>query len=172
MDKVWFAIIAMGCACAAPGSEPDPLDKRRVDAAVEPPAPDAPPAGAAGWVTCYTSGNPAVACDLSTSYCCFDNFWVPNNGECIARTSTCVKSPLACDSDADCAAGEQCWGESFRDASDALRLDGRCTATPTSWHLCQPGDGTCAAGQDCVQAEGSRAQLYGYAPTVYVCDPF
>lgn len=153
--------------------------KRKRDAGVDaPPPPDAPAQGTPGWVSCFTSGNPEAACNLSTSpgYCCFDNFVAPNNGSCIE--TSCSQSTLACDQDADCLSGEKCWAAQYRHADDSLFIAGACaTAPPTEvqagpWHLCRPDDGTCEAGQTCVQAEAAPANLYAFSPKIYVCHPF
>lgn len=156
---------------------------RKKDAGVDAPPPvDAPAQGTAGWVSCYSSGAPNAACNLTSNICCFDSYVSPNNGFC---ATSCLpdRGRLHCDGDNDCPTAEQCIGYAYHTCEefpcDAIIINSQCSGQPEPgiinagpWHFCQPGDGTCAAGQDCVLAEGSQAQLYGYSPKMYVCYPF
>lgn len=184
-------VLLLGCAERG-GGEPqesavESAGKRR-DAAIDSPPPvDAAPGGAAGYVSCLGSG-PAGACVLASRYCCFDIFAPPNNGECLLNGASCLMGgDLHCDTDADCSAGNKCWAYEFNDpdlddagSAGNLHVTGLCRSTPPvgeprqvagPWHLCYPGDGTCNAGQTCVQADPTAA-LYAFSTKIYVCSPF
>lgn len=133
------------------------------------PLPDVPAPGTAGWVSCYTTGNPEAACDLSVppGYCCFSNNYGPGLGSCIE--TTCATSKLSCDGDNDCAAGTKCWA--YLQAVN--HVEGACMISPPEnppagpWHLCYPDDGSCDAGQTCVQARS--VGINEFSPMIYVC---
>lgn len=166
---------------------------KRRDAAIDSPPPpppvDAPAPGASGWVSCYSTGNPNKSCSLATgSFCCFDNYTSSHNGWCTGAPAptVCTENTLFCDTDNDCASGQKCWARQYQDppppppegeegGGGNLHITASCENSPPSpvqagpWHLCYPGDGTCAAGQACVQA--AQAQVHGLPSKIYVCSP-
>ena len=181
----FFALVVLVVSCTSTSDFETSVEiqeaKKKKDAAVDSPPPvDAPAEGEPGWVSCYTSGNPNAACNLSVNPigCCFDGFVAPNNGSCIE--TTCQGSSLQCDGDEDCASGEKCWAVTTQSPSGNLRTNATCEAStpptpPTPgggpYHLCHVGDGTCDAGQNCVAADPT-AGLYQFSPKIHVCYPF
>lgn len=101
---------------------------RKRDAAVPPPPPaDAPAPGTAGWVSCFTSGNPNAACNLAVNYCCFNAQVAGNDGSC---TTSCPHSEEHCDGPEDCSSGQTCFGSLWNDGMNHWML--ACSTTAPS----------------------------------------
>src|SRR5574342_253038 len=174
-----IAVLLVVCACAAVAapstSTAESYARRPKDAAVDsPPAADAPTSGAAGWASCYTSGSPDAACNLSSQFCCFNELDSPNNGWCTNWGSQCLRSWNFCDGNEDCPTGTLCTGHiqpaTFYEGN-IFAIECRASLGAGDRQLCHPGDGTCPAGSACVLGESSAVGWYGLSPKIYVCDP-
>lgn len=172
--KFALAIVLLVCSCSqnstssARHQPPPPPDSPTV--VVDGPNPLDP-----NWVSCWTSGNASDACQLSSSFCCFDEIDAPHYGWCVSwSANNCTRSWSYCDGNNDCAAGTMCTVHvqpSTAYPGNIFAIECRASLGSGDRQVCQPGDGTCAAGQSCVLGQSTEVGWYGLQPNIYVCYP-
>lgn len=179
MKTFLITIMMLVAVACTPNLEESQQLGRKPDARVwhdAPPAPvDSPSPGAVGWTSCYTSGNPSAACNVSTQFCCFDSINIPHNGWCVNNpasfpTDTCPHSWSRCDGNEDCPSGQRCnehFGPAVFYEGNAVTIECKSTWDAGDHQLCHgAGDTSCPSGTTCTQGN----TLYGeMPPTMYIC---
>jgi hypothetical protein len=161
-------------AMPAPGDapRPDAGGSTGADAGGADASGDAGQVASPGIVSCYAASDPEATCTLPT-HCCFTNYGVQRNGECM--TSACTWGTIECDGPEDCATGQRCCAHAIVDPENgtvgyALACQSSvCGAAPANQELCHPTSGaagTCSSGGACVSA---RDFDYDLPATLNIC---
>lgn len=161
-------LVAIGCASKDhPADNQNRAAKPKRDAAIDSPPADAPSGPS---VSCYSSGNPTQVCYLASGFCCFDNFVVPHNGECVA--STCGHSDEHCDGPQQCTSGATCFASEWRDTSDMLHWSMACATTAPTTINGQAVITTeimCHTNADCATGKTCQYAVNDFPTTLLVC---